>query len=125
MEYLQNPLIVAGLAGALTYGYMYYENKKKYDKNPKVKPKPINYIIPIIVSVFAYFIASSFVTPVSVQHEYQPTARQTQILQQLSEAKPCVLTQSDNSLGSASYRLLNKHSITLPETDVFIGIAKF
>ena len=51
LEILKNPIFLGVLAGAITYLYLLWDNKKK--KNLKSK-KNVNIIIPLVVAVIVY-----------------------------------------------------------------------
>jgi hypothetical protein len=40
LGFLQNPIVLAILSAALAYLYLYFEHKKKQEKNPKAKIEP-------------------------------------------------------------------------------------
>ena len=121
--FLQNPIVLAILAAALSYLYLYLEHKKKQEENPKAKIEPISYTIPLVVGFCTFFIAYNFFG----------SPKPTQVAQELISQVAPKLTHggfSDNkattdSFGSNTYRLVGKNTIKLPQTDVFIDMAHF
>lgn len=61
MDIVKNPIVIAILAGALTYAYLVWNAEEKIDKkkNKKTK-KDINLYIPLIVAVIAWFLAYAY-----------------------------------------------------------------
>ena len=57
---LKNPLVIGIMALALTYLYMWWEEKKRREKNPKAKKRSVNIITPAIVGGIAWFVASNY-----------------------------------------------------------------
>ncbi len=134
LNFLKNPIILAIIAASLTYVYMYWENQKKKEKNPKAEIEPISYVTPGIVGLLTLFITYGFfcksendpsVTSVLEQSKGtqvggvkllngNPLANKTKISEGLAD-----------SFDSNTYHLIGKNAIRLPQTDVFIDIAKF
>lgn len=153
LSIFKNPYILAILAGAFTYMYIYYENEQKYKKNPKTK-KPVSWVTPIVVTVITWVLAYSYFKPAAItskQGEIVDTANETiksvsakpdtprpsngqtvpliPIAQKGGEviaAKMSVGSEgSIGTLGSQSYHLIGKKNIRLPNTDVFIDLVRF
>jgi hypothetical protein len=68
MEFVKNPIIIGVFAGACTYAYLQWDinekNKKKKNKKGSKKLE-VNLIIPLVVTVIAWFIAYAY-------FEYKP-----------------------------------------------------
>ena len=128
---LKNPIIIGILAAALTYLYLWWEEKKRMEKNPKAKSMPPNIITPIIVGVIGWFIASNyFSNKTEVPKVPDVTGSAQQALPKIiGGSKPVIVNQgiidSDGSLGSASYHIISKRDVKMPPIDVFIDLAKF
>jgi hypothetical protein len=62
MDIISNPMFIAIVAGTITYAYMWWSNENKH-KNKKVQKKPVNIIIPAIVTfvvwglVYGYYLS--------------------------------------------------------------------
>lgn len=136
LSFLKNPIILAIIATVITYLYMYWENQKKKDENPKVDIEPVSYITPAIVGLLTLFITYNFLST------SEPDASVTAVLEQSKEIQPSVnllgggsgsgiINKSriserlTDSFGSNTFHLIGKNAIRLPPTDVFIDIAKF
>lgn len=130
-EILKNPIVIGVIAAILTYLYIWWEEKKRLEKNPKAKPVPTNIITPLVVGVISWFIASNYLStktvttaPPDIKHETQAALPQI-----IGGTKPIVVNQgiieSDGSLGSASYHIVGKRDVKVPPIDVFIDLAKF
>lgn len=130
MEYLKNPLLLGIIGGIIAYGYMYWEEDRKHKKNPNIERKPVNYIIPATIAVIIWFIASSYFESSSlnianlVKNEtaVKPTIKGGVNLIQ----KPVNIELSSPILNpGVKYRIAGREPIKLPDTDVFIDIARF
>ena len=131
---LKNPIVIGILALALTYLYMWWEEKKRREKNPKAKKRSINIITPVVVGGIAWFVASNFLnkeTPTDNGVEQMVQQDAKDVLPSIVGGKKPVLVQKDGiidsagSLGSASYHIISKRNVRLPPTDVFIDLAQF
>jgi hypothetical protein len=58
IDILKNPVIIALLAGILTYLYIWWSNEKKYKKNPESKKMGV--ITPFIVTVVVWILAYGY-----------------------------------------------------------------
>ena len=139
LNFLKNPIILAIIAGILTYAYMWWDNKQKKEKNPKAVIEEIDYVPPAMVALLTLFIAynlfgntnslSTGITNANVEQVIEQTKPTLQGGSNLIEGNPHVQTRfSDkmaDSFDSHTYHLLGKNTIKLPQTDVFIDIAKF
>ena len=131
LEILKNPIVIGILAAALTYLYMWWEEKKRLEKNPKAKALPTNIITPLVVGVISWFIASNYFS--GKQEPRTPL----DVTQQAGQALPAIIggnkpvivnqgvIESEGSLGSASYHIIGKRDVKMPPLDVFIDLAKF
>jgi len=131
---LKNPIVIGILALAVTYLYMWWEEKKRREKNPKAKKRTVNVITPVVVGGIAWFIASNYFDNSPTQAP--PVERMVQQEAQkvlpdiVGGRKPILVNQngaidSAGSLGSASYHIISKRNVRLPPMDVFIDVAPF
>lgn len=104
----QNPIIIGLVVAGATYGYMYWDNERKKDKK-----KQINFMIPCVAGLIAWFLASSYFDYSS----YQPTDSGLDTKQTAGYQLP----KPDN----CSYHFVGKNSVRLPPQDVFLDLAKF
>lgn len=145
LSFLKNPILLAIIAGIITYIYMYYENEKKYKKNPKIEKQQTGFIIPGVVAVLVWFIASRIFakrneinlnlevqnlgdTKMSMLNNNQnggSYAHDANLINKNSLKKLIHSENLTNSFDSKTYHLVGKNAIKLPQTDVFIDIAKF
>lgn len=95
MEYLKNPILIAIVASALTFAYMWYDNKKKKEQNPKMKDESINLLPVGVVGVIVWFISST------------------------------MLDKNKKSVTKTIEAPVRTNNIVLPNNDVFIDLAKF
>lgn len=122
MEFLKNPLVLAIIAAGLTYAYMYWDNKKKKEENPKANIEDISYTTPIIVGFLTLFISHSlfsFNTPVPVEELKVPVLKGGNSI--INQPVP----RMTDTFNSETYYVVGKNNIKLPEVDVFIDMAKF
>jgi len=146
LNFLKNPIILAVIAGILTYAYMWWDNKQKKEKNPKAVIEEIDYVPPAMVALLTLFIAynlfgfntSPGITNTNVEQVIEHGKPTTQGEMQgamhgggvkLIEGNPRIQSRFSDKLAdsfdSNTYHLLGKNTIKLPQTDVFIDIAKF
>ena len=134
MDFLKNPIIIAIIAGGLTYLYMWWQNKKSHEANPTVPIEEIDYTPPVLVGLFALFIAYNFFGFSGENDTVGEVIEQTKNIEggnviKLIEGKPSLNTRFSDKLAdsfdSNTYHLIGKNMIKLPQTDVFIDIAKF
>lgn len=130
-EILKNPIVIGLLAAVLTYLYIWWEEKKRLEKNPKAKPVPTNIITPLVVGVIGWFVASNYFS-VKVENTVVPDVThgaQKALPNIIGGTKPVIVNQgvieSEGSLGSASYHIIGKRDVKMPPMDVFIDLAKF
>lgn len=140
LNFLKNPIILAIIAGVLTYAYMWWDNKQKKEKNPKAEIEEIDYIPPALVALLTLFITYNLfgfnntpdITNTNVEQvieQSKPTLQGgTKLIEGNVQNIPLQTRFSDklaDSFDSNTYHLLGKNTIKLPQTDVFIDIAKF
>lgn len=137
MSYLKNPIVLAIIAAALTYAYLYWDNMKKKEANPKADIKPVEYTTPAIVGLISLFIGYSlFGFPGG-------SKKADEVGEIIKQSNPEIDTNAANLMGghkqlntnfsdkladsfdSNTYHLIGKNAIRLPNTDVFIDLAKF
>ena len=137
LNFLKNPIILAIIAGVLTYAYLWWDNKQKKEKNPKAEVEEIDYIIPALVALLTLFITYNLF---GFNTSGLPGVTNSNVEQVIEQSKPNIgdnkLLEGGNlqtrfsdkladSFDSNTYHLLGKNTIKLPQTDVFIDIAKF
>lgn len=131
LSFLKNPIILAILAAGLTYLYLWWDNEKKYEKDQKIPKESISLITPAIVGALTWFVAYNYFGN-SVLTEI--TNVESKNIQQgglkLIEADPIknktnISDRLTDSFDSKTFHLVGKNAIKLPQTDVFIDIAKF
>lgn len=142
---LKNPIIIAILAAAVTYLYMYWENEQRKEKDPKAEHSDVSYWPPLIVGSIVGLVAYGFLYDSSVPSLGVST--EASIDREAIEMDQEVLAEnavepvgqsggekgnfglgninSIGTVGSESYHLIGRKNIRLPNTDVFIDIAKF
>jgi hypothetical protein len=135
LSILKNPLVIGILAMSVTLLYVWWEEKKRREKNPKAKKRSINFISPVVVGGIAWFIASNYIdnstnTIQNPEVELVKNNAQKALPQIMGGTKSFVVQNqgsiaSEGSLGSASYHIISKRNVRLPPTDVFIDLAKF
>lgn len=135
-NFLKNPIILAILAGILTYIYMWWDNKKKKEKNPKATIEEIDYIPPAMVALLTLFVSYNLFgngdgilpstqeivansLPKDLNGQNGPNLQGGKMIQNRFSDKLA------ESFDSHTYHLLGKNTIKLPQTDVFIDIVKF
>jgi hypothetical protein len=123
----KNPIILALLAAAITYLYMWWENENKYKKNPKSSKESISLITPLIVGLIVLFITYNYF---GLSNKEIISDKNQIAGVQIIDANPIKnkMNMSDrftDTFDSKTYRLIGKNTIKLPQTDVFIDIAKF
>ena len=126
LSFMQNPIVLAILAAALSYLYLYLEHKNKQVENPKAKIEPISYTIPAVIGLGTFFVAYMFfgrnkdLSPEAVVNEQMVGGNLMN--QKFTEGHA---SAASDSFGSNTFRLVGKNSIKLPQTDVFIDLAHF
>jgi hypothetical protein len=132
MDFFKNPIFIAIIAAGLTYLYMWWDNKKKQEDNPKAAIEELDITPPILVGLVALFIAYNLFG--FGGNTSDNTIEQVKNLEggngvKLIEGKPLMHTKFSDKLAdsfdSNTYHLIGKNMIKLPQTDVFIDIAKF
>jgi len=118
ISFIKNPIFIAIFAGIIAYLYMYYDNLKKQEANPKAKIEPVGYTTPGIIALITLFIAYSIfgfnASPNNVPNQIDNTNK-----------APRFTEGATDSFGSNTYRLVGRNNIKLPQTDVFIDLAHF
>jgi hypothetical protein len=125
LSFLQNPIVLAILAAALSYLYLYLEHKNKQAENPKAEIDPISYTIPAVIGLGTFFVAYMFfgrnklATPEDIVNEQLGGGNLMD--QKFTDG----VSAANDSFGSNTFKLVGKNSIKLPQTDVFIDLAHF
>lgn len=129
---LKNPIILTIIASSLTYLYLWWENKKLKDKNPKAKIENISYITPIIVGLLTLFITYNlFGFNNGEKLVENNTIDEINKIKQDGGSNLIELGKNQlsdgltDTFGSNTYHIVSKNNIKLPQTDVFIDIARF
>ena len=124
LSFIKNPIFIAIFAGIIAYLYMYYDNLKKQEANPKATIEPIGYTTPGIISLIVLFISYSiFGFNTSSSDTIVDTIQDGGI--NINNNVPRFTEGATDSFGSNTYRLVGKNTIKLPQTDVFIDLAHF
>lgn len=147
IDLAKNPIVIGILVAVLVYLFLWWQEKKRLEKNPNSKRKKINFIIPIVLGGMSWFISSFYFNNSAV-------VKADSIIDNLSNVnnvnniggnianKPNINNNllngnkqyiinsrgsinSDNSLGSASYHIIGKNDVKYPGLDVFLDIAQF
>ena len=113
-DILKNPIIIGLLVALITYAYMYWEANRKYEKNPKIKREHLSILIPSIIGIIVWFVASGYFNKSNIIRNTVPNI-------------PINLTNpiNNNMNGSCSFYLLQKDRIKIPKMDVLIDLGKF
>lgn len=132
-SFLKNPIVLAIIAMVITYAYMQWDNKKKQEENPKANIEEVTYTTPIIVGLLTLFMSQSFFT---INSTAPAAISGDQVAQVIEQSKPQLTGGSGDLLNqnvpkmtdtfnSETYYRVDKNMIRLPQTDVFIDLAKF
>lgn len=134
LSFLKNPIILAILAAGLTYLYLWWENEKKNERNPKIQKEQVNFMTPAIVGALTWFIAYNYFGSSSSNVTKEANNEESKIIHdggvKLIDADPIknktnISERLTDSFDSKTFHLVGKNAIKLPQTDVFIDIAKF
>lgn len=122
MNFLKNPIVLAVLAAGITYGYLYWQNKKAQEENLSETVDQVSFVGPLIVGLIVFIIAYNIFGPTTTVAEIP--------LPEPVDAKPLSITMNPvdritDTFDSNTYHIIDRGSIKLPHTDVFIDIAKF
>ncbi len=120
LDVFKNPIILGLLASLITYAYMYWEANRKYEKNPKIKREQISILIPSIVGIIVWFVASGYF------NNNNGNLNKTIGGNNVSNIIPQYIPTNNNDMnGSCSFYLLQKDRIKIPKMDVLIDLGKF
>lgn len=130
LNFLKNPIIIAIVVGILTYLYLYWDNERKYKNNPKIKKESVSFVIPAVVAVITWFITNNLFKKNKVNEITKPLNEIQSGGIKLLETNPIInkikiSERLTDSFDSNTFHLIGKNAIKLPQTDVFIDIAKF
>lgn len=119
LSFLKNPLVLGLLAAGVAYGYLYWENKKAKENNKTEsnKEESVSFIIPMIIGLVVFVIAYNmfgYDSAEVVVADVAPLAINLENIERLTD-----------TFDSNTYHIIDRGSIKLPHTDVFIDIAKF
>ena len=115
LDIFKNPIILGLLASLITYAYMYWEANRKYEKNPKIKREQISILIPSIVGIIVWFVASGYF------NNNNGNLNKTIGGNNVSNIIPQYIPTNNNDMnGSCSFYLLQKYRIKIPKMDVLI-----
>jgi hypothetical protein len=134
-ELFTNPIVLGILATVITYAYLYWDNLEKQKKHPKLAVEPISMMTPLIVGLLVFVIAHNLFNknpqlPAPTQTPLQNVFSPHQ-LQELGTKMQCnkfiegTKIKNMEMIDSATYHLVGKNAIRLPQADVFIDLAKF
>lgn len=113
IEILKNPIIIGLIAGILTYLYLYWNEEQRYKSVlRRSKKKPVSILTPGLVAIISWFVASSY-----LDHKSSSTLVTNSI--QKSNKMVSVDSVSDG------LHKIQTNNIRLPQSDVFIDLAKF
>jgi len=133
MNPLLNPIVLGLFAGVITYMYLSWLNKSKYEKkkrknknkNKKIKCKSVDLTLPIIVSIGTWLSAYLYHENCEINSKKK--------LENISEDKQYSLSKENESSDERSYRMI-KTGINVPRNlqekgsdkeelpDVFINV---
>jgi hypothetical protein len=102
LDLIKNPIIIALFAGVLTYIYMVWSNENK-NKNRKDAPikKPVNLIIPLVVTVIVWVLA----------HGYFVTSKSEDEL--ISVPTNNLITNSIKPIMGSGYKLVGGNNVMM------------
>jgi len=124
ISFIKNPIFIAIFAGIIAYLYMYYDNLKKQEANPKAKIEPVGYTTPGIIALITLFIAYSIFGFNASPNNVANQSGSGLDIDNAAKA-PRFTEGATDSFGSNTYRLVGRNNIKLPQTDVFIDLAHF
>ena len=128
---LKNPIVLGIFTASITFLYLWWEEKKRREKNPKTRERSVNVITPLVVGIITWFITSSYFNYQSTDSNINninnsgppPTLLGGKKSGYIVTSKGSI--NSEHSLGSANYHIIGKDNVRMPPTDVFIDLAKF
>ncbi len=128
-ELIKNPIVLAVVATLITYGYLYWTNLEKQKKYPKAKLEPIGIVTPLIVGLLVFIVAYNLFEK-STGNVQLPNAEVNAQMQELPAKMQCAkainkMKFTEGGIDSATFHLIGKNAIRLPQHDVFIDLAKF
>lgn len=133
---LMNPILLSIVAFALTYLYLWWEDKKLKEKDPKAQSN-ISILKPAIVGIITLFITYNILGIDSCRLNFLGIGTGTGAGNNTNVSNPInidvqtgggvnhITDVVTDTFGSNTYRLIGKNNIKLPQTDVFIDIARF
>lgn len=125
-ELCTNPIFLGVAAAVATYAYLYWDNLEKQKKHPKLETE-ISMMTPIIIGLLVFVIAYNLFGK-KENIPILPTAG-VPLLPDIAAKAQCnkfidsKIKQLD--IDSATFHLVGKNAIRLPQADVFIDLAKF
>ena len=125
LTFLKNPIILGIIAGALTYLYLWWDADKKHKKNPTSKKQQASIITPAIIAVVVWFLASSYFDSGEETSDIGVELPKNEMSEPVKSENRFNLADTSISSGSRTYHMIGKNKVRLPETDVFIDLAKF
>ncbi len=117
LDILKSPLLLGLIAAIGIYTYMYWEKAKEYRNNPTIKRKRVNILMPGIIGIIVWFIASSYMCENLPQIKNIPMYHSKNIVRGALDEYP--------SGSILSYHLIKDNNIKMPNTDVFMELAPF
>ncbi len=127
-ELIKSPIVLAVIATLITYAYLYWTDLEKQKRYPKVKLEPISIVTPLIVGLLVFIVAYNLFEK-STGNMQLPNASINAQMQELPAKVQCAKAinkmKFTEGVESATYHLVGKNAIRLPQHDVFIDLAKF
>ena len=141
VSFLKNPIVIAIIVSTLVYLYMYWDNENRYKKNPKATRESVSLMTPAIVGLISWFVASNYfgsdvpqivgentnMLPqnVPINLPIDQSVNKFKLVNNANNNNAIVGGFTAGSSESRSYHLIGKNNIRLPQTDVFIDVARF
>lgn len=131
MDIIKNPIILGILAGVLTYLILEWNNNKKDPQKQKQKQKS-NILIPAIVAVVVWMVTHYYFTYSNSSSDKKIEGANNESPKiKLIDSNPLKNTKIPEIFENFThsfdkgYNLKSKNTLQLPQTDVFIDLAKF
>jgi hypothetical protein len=124
-ELFKNPIVIGLIAAILTYAYLYYDNQQKQQKYPKSEVEPISIMTPVIVGLLVFVISYNLIgksEQLSIPQQTLPQQNDYITASPVINNKPKLL---EPTVDSATFHMVGKNAIRLPQNEIFIDLAKF
>lgn len=124
-ELFKNPVVIGIGASIITYLYLYWDAQQKLKKYPKAKQEPINIMTPLIVGLLVFVIMYNLLgSNESIQIPAQALPQQNDYITQSPNKLPTVINIVE-PVDSSTFHMVGKNTISLPQHEIFIDLAKF